>query len=166
MSSSQAQQLADMFEQSVQAAIGSAEKIPEDKRYKQLKEGKAHALWFMGHIANTNSLIILRWCCEAPPTMPKEFIKKFAPDFGGGEPPTTDPSNYPTWDETLDIFRKTSEACAEGIRNLSDEELAGGIRGGAPEAMVKQFGSVAKSIGSMIMHSEYHRGQMNLINAL
>jgi hypothetical protein len=155
-----------MFQQSVDAVLGSAEKVSEDKRYKQLKDGKAHALWFMGHIANTNSLIILRWCCELDPTMPKEFIKKFAPDFGGGETPTSDPSNYPTWDETLDIFRKTSEACVSGIRNLTDEELDGPIRGGAPESMVTQFGSVAKTIGSMIMHSEYHRGQMNLINAL
>ncbi len=82
------------------------------------------------------------------------------------EAPTSDPSNYPTWDETLDIFRKTSEACVAGIRNLSDEELDGPIRGGAPEAMIQQLGSVSKTIGSMIMHSEYHRGQMNLINAL
>ena len=166
MSSPQAQQLADMFEQSVQQAIGSAESVAEDKRYKQLKDGKAHALWFMGHIANTNSLIILRWCCEATPTMPKEYIRKFSPDFGGGEAPTADPSNYPSWDETIDLFRQTGEACVEGIRKLSDEELAGNVRGGAPEAMVERFGSVSKTIGSMIMHSDYHRGQMNLINAL
>jgi len=166
MSSALANQLADMFEQSVQAVIGSAEAIPEENRYKQLKEGKAHPLWLTGHIANTNSLIIARWCCDGTPTMPKEFIKKFAPDFGGGETPSPDAANYPTWDETVGIFRQTGATCVEGIRNLTDEELAGPLRGGCPEPMQERFGSVAKTIGSMIMHSDYHRGQMNLINAL
>ena len=105
-----ANQLADMYEQSVNAAISSAENIAEEKRYKQLAEGKAHPLWLLGHVANTNNLIILRWCCEVDTIMPKELISKFAPDFGGGETPSPDPANYPSWDETVDLFRKISEA--------------------------------------------------------
>ena len=156
----------NVFENAYQATLQLADSIPEEKRYKQLKEGKAHPLWLIGHIANTNNLVVNRWCCEGESQLPKEYIKMFGPDFGGGAPPTSDASFYPSWDEVVDSYRKLHEACTAGIATLTEEQLLGDLRGGAPDAMKERFGSVSNTILSMVGHDNYHRGQMAMINAL
>lgn len=166
MGSSAAEMYATMFEESAAATIKAAEKVPESKRMFQTQPGKAHPLWLVGHLANTASLLINRWCCEAENLMPKEYTKRFSPDFAQGDPITNNAADYPSWEETLSLYKKITASCVENIRKLDDATLNGELRGGAPDAMKQVFGNVGKTLRSMALHDSYHRGQLNLLLAL
>ncbi|MFP6583602.1 MAG: DinB family protein [Candidatus Hydrogenedentota bacterium] len=165
MGSALAQLHSTLFNEAITAALSTADAVTEDKRYRQLKEGKSHPLWLLGHIANTNNLLVNMWCLEGTPMFPKDFIPKFSPDFADGIDPTPDPGFYPSWDETVALFKAIGESCVEGIAKLTDDELNGPLRGGAPDAMKERFGNVDQTIRGMALHCEYHRGQIAIINA-
>ena len=101
MGSAIAQAHSTFFNDAFTAALGTIEAVTDDKRYRQLKEGKSHPLWLIGHIANTNNLLINMWCLEGESVIPKDLIKKFSPDFSGGTPPSPDGSCYPSCDEVV-----------------------------------------------------------------
>ncbi|HRK36618.1 MAG TPA: DinB family protein, partial [Candidatus Hydrogenedentes bacterium] len=92
-----ASQLKSCMDQTLHIASG----VPESARCTQLKPGKAHPLWLIGHLANTINLLLLHWTLQVEGVVPKEYRKKFAPDFGGGDPVTPDPADYPAWDEVV-----------------------------------------------------------------
>lgn len=166
MSSPVAEVLAQMFEMSTNSTAGVAEKVPPAKRFKQLKPGKAHPLWLVGHIANTNNAVLNMWCLNKDPLVPREWGKIFAPDFAGGGPIVADAATYPDWDTVLAEYKKVAAACTAGIRLLTDEELAGPLRGNAPEPMQKMFNPVSKCIRAMCGHDSHHRGQLAMLSAL
>lgn len=157
---------ADLWDAEVKATLAAAEKVAEAKRYNVAQEGKSHPLWLIGHLANTNNLLIGMWCCENDSMLAKEYGKKFAPDFAGGDPIVTDPDNYPAWDEVLAQYKAVGDACGKGIRALPEEDLDKPLRGGAPENMQKMFGSIENAIRTMIRHEAHHRGQLAMLAAL
>jgi hypothetical protein len=166
MAATRSQIYADMWDTNAKATIKAAEAIAEGKRFKTAQAGKSHPLWLLGHLANTNNLLVHIWCCEKDSLLPKGFGKKFAPDFAGGDPIVIDPSNYPSWDEILGHYKTVSEACGAGIRGLSDAELDGELRGGAPDQMKQMFNPIEDCIRKMLMHEAHHRGQMAMLGAL
>lgn len=154
-----------LFKKEVDATYTLIKEVKPEKRMFQLKEGKSHALWLIGHIANTNNLLINRWCLEGESQFPKDLVPKFSPDFSGGIDPSADLEFYPSWDEVVDIYTAVSSACIEGIGGLSEDILFGPLRGGAPEAMQERFGNVDDIICAMTAHNAYHRGQIGMLNA-
>ncbi len=166
MSVSRSNLYGDLWEQMVNTTVKSASGVSEGKRMKVAQPGKAHPLWLVGHLANTNNLLVHIWCCEKQSLLPKGFNKIFAPEAFGGAPIVTDPAAYPTWDEVLGHYQTVGQACGAGIRALSDAEFEGKLRGGAPDNMNERFGPVEKCIQSMLMHEAHHRGQMALLASL
>ena len=166
MGSTKADLYATMLEETAKSTAGAAAKVSAEKHFKVIQEGKAHPLWLVGHLANTNNLLINMWCCNGESLLPKHYGKIFAPDFAGGAPITVDPATYPSWDELLEQYKTVAAKCAEGIRTLDDATLAGELRGGAPDQMKQIFGNTEKTLRSIIAHDSYHRGQMALIVAL
>lgn len=154
-----------MFKKEIDATYAVIKAVKPEKRMFQLKAEKSHALWLIGHMGNTNNLLINRWCLEGESQFPKELVRKFSPDFSGGIAPSADPEFYPGWDEVVNIYTAVSSACIEGIGNLPDDVLFGPLRGGAPEAMQEMFGNVDDMICAMTTHNAYHRGQIGMLNA-
>lgn len=166
MGSVKAEVYADFFEEMVNATIAAAEKVPESHRFRVAQDGKAHPLWFVGHVAYTNDMLVFQWCCDGESMVPREYSKIFGPDFAGGTPITSKADDYPSWDEVLENYTKAGKACVRGIRALDDTALAGDLRGGAPDSMKEMFKSVEYAIRAMTGHDAYHRGQMNALAAL
>ena len=162
---SNAQVYADLFDLVTKLTLGAAQKIPEANRLRTVQEGKAHPLWLIGHLANSNSLMVLKFCCGQKSPLPREYNKTFAPDFAQGDPIVTDPAAYPDWDEVVANYKLINEACAAGIRNLSDEDLGKELEG-APDMLKHIFGNVDYTIRHMIAHDSHHRGQMAMLGAL
>lgn len=154
-----------LFQKETEAMISLIETVDSDKRMRQLKKGKSHPLWLIGHCANANNFLINMWCLEGESIVPRDLSKKFSPDFSGGVAPSSDPDFYPTWDEMVKLYTSIANACVEGIGNLSDDELWGPLRGNAPDAMRAMFGNVDDTLRSITMHNAYHRGQIAVINA-
>jgi hypothetical protein len=166
MASLKAEVYADFLDQIVSATITAAKNVAEGNRLRVVQEGKAHPLWSMGHLANTNDRLLNQWCCEGASMIPESYGKLFSPDFAGGAPITTNADDYPSWDEVVEVYAKVSKACVEGIRTLDDSVLAGALRGSAPDALKEKFPSVEYTIRAITAHDAYHRGQMNAIAAL
>ena len=166
MASARAEWFAELWDEAGTATLKAVEELAEGKRFSVAQEGKAHPLWLVGHIATVNNLLVGVWCCENENGIAKEFRSQFMPEALGGDPIVTDPAKYPSWDAVVQQYKKVAEACSAGIRELSDAELNGALRGGAPDDMNERFGPVGKMIRGMVGHESHHRGQLLLLGAL
>lgn len=70
----------------------------------------------------------------------------FAPASLGGEAIRSEAVHYPSWDEVMENYKKTAAAAIEGIRGLSDEELASPAKGPVPDQFKEMFSVTEKSI--------------------
>lgn len=156
------EQLSFCREQTLKTASG----VPDASRLRQLRPGKAHPLWLLGHLANTANVVMIQWALQHESITPKGFGKKFAPDFGGGDPVTDNASDYPAWDEVVGVYEKAFETALENVRKLSDAALPKPLPGRIPEPLRQHFSSVGKTLNIMVLHDSYHRGQIGLLAAL
>jgi len=166
MSNAKTGLLSEQFEASIQATLKNATGIDEEKRYTQLKDGKAHPLWLMGHLCGSLDEVTNHWILNGEKKMAKEVDAKFSPDFFGGLPITSDREFYPTWDEVIRLYTDIGADSVKLIAGLDDDQLDSALLGPVPEQAQDFFGNVGQSLGSMLQHDSYHRGQMMLIAAL
>jgi len=156
------EQLEICREQTLKTASG----VPEDARVVQLRPGKAHPLWLLGHLANTANVIGLQWVLNGPGVASKEFRKKFAPDFANGDPVTANAADYPSWDEVVGMYEKAMDAAIEGVKQLTEADLPKPLPGRIPDPLRGHFSSVGRALNILLLHDSYHRGQMGLLGAL
>jgi hypothetical protein len=140
--------------------------VPPERRLFQLKEGKAHPLWLVGHLANTVNSVVLQWMLQDQSLAPKGFGRKFAPDFIGGAPVTANPDDYLPWDDVLGIYEKVLTQAIDGLAKLNDADLPNPLKGDVPEGMRDFFKTNEITLGIMIGHDSYHRGQIGLLSRL
>lgn len=147
--------------------LATARAVPEGARLYQPADGRPTALWLLGHLANSMNSVVMRWCLRGEHVFPKELAKVFAPDFGGGEPPSTDASKYPPFAEVLRHYDNAMTKCIEAIQaGLTDEDLDKPIPVALPEPIRDRFPSIGMALNRMIGHDWYHRGQMALLGKL
>ena len=166
MGKDRVEMLVASLEGTVKATLAAAGNVPEDKRLRQLQDGKAHPLWQVGHLAFALDMIVNTIALGGAPELPGEYVPKFAPDLAGGKPITGNAEDYPAWDEVVANYEKAAKTSAAKIRELDDSDLSGGIKGSAPEGLEEFFKILGVTLGSMAAHDSYHRGQMNLVAAL
>lgn len=159
-------QLREQLEFAREETLTVAGRMPEGTQLFQPGEGRPTALWLMGHLANTINTIVIRWILSGENTLTKEQAKLFAPDFGGGDPPSTDASKYPTYAEVIALYDTSMKAAIAGLAALSDEDLDKPLPKPLPEPMTKFFPSIGKSIYRMISHDAYHRGQIGMLSKI
>lgn len=158
--------LADLLEGAQQHTLQIAESVPESHRLKQLQAGKATPLWLVGHLANTVNTLVLVYTLEQPSVLTREQSILFAPDFAGGKTPTTNPDEYPSWDETIALYNEVFEKALAGVRALDDSVLKDPLPGKLAEEMRGFFSSIGTTLSIMIQHDSYHRGQIGMIAKL
>ena len=166
MSNTRVSLYAALLEAAQKHTLQIAESVPESHRFKQLQEGKATPLWLVGHLANTVNTLVLVYTLEQPSVLTKEQSVLFAPDFVGGKTPTTNPDEYPTWDEVITIYNAVFEKALEGVRALDDAVLPDPLPGKLADEMRSFFSSIGTTLGIMIQHDAYHRGQIGMIAKL
>ena len=157
-----AEQLAFCREQTLKTASG----VPEASRLIQLRPGKGHPLWLLGHIANTANVVVVQWTLNGDNMTPKGFGKKFAPDFGGGDPVTPNAIDYPSWDEVVDIYGQAMNLAIDGVTKLTEDDLPKPLPGRIPDPLRQHFSSVGRALNIAVLHDSYHRGQIGLLAAL
>ncbi|NUM56515.1 MAG: DinB family protein [Candidatus Hydrogenedentes bacterium] len=146
--------------------LKTASGVPEAGRLVQLRPAKAHPLWLLGHLANTANVVMIQWALNGESMTPKGFGKKFAPDFGGGDPVSPNAADYPSWDEVVGVYTKALDTAVEGVSKLSEADLPKPLPGRIPEPLRQHFSSVGKTLNIMVLHDSYHRGQIGLLAAL
>jgi uncharacterized damage-inducible protein DinB len=96
----------------------------------------------------------------------KELSLSFAPDFAGGKAPTENADEYPAWDEILALYNQVFDAAIEGLSKLDDSVLPNPLSSKTPDRLREYFSSVEVTLGFMISHDAYHRGQIGLLSKL
>lgn len=143
-----------------------AEAVPVEARLYQPGEGRPTVLWLLGHLGNTMNSVVIRWCLGAEHAFPKDLMRFFAPDFAGGEPPCSDASKYPPFEDVVKLYETAMRAAISGLDALNDEDLDRELSTKLPEPIRAFFPTVGKSLQRMISHDGYHRGQMGLLGKL
>jgi hypothetical protein len=158
--------LCQMLEMCKNGTLKTCEAVKSENRFHQLKEGKAHPLWLLGHLANTIDVVGNLWTYNQAPVVAKKYKFKFAPDFAGGDPISTDPGNYPSWDDLLSDYTAAFDAFLENVRKTQDAELPLDPRGPVREDRKDFFNSIGKNVQVMVLHDTHHRGQISMMAKL
>lgn len=128
-------------------------KTPKDWVH-QVHPGCNHALWFVGHMANTdNFLLSLVSPANAVP------LEGFNARFGMGSQPTDQPGEYPPPESVLATMRQRRATLLEVLAGLSDEDLARKTPPGAPDFLP----DVASVFELAIWHEGLHAGQLTVV---
>jgi len=143
--------------------LAAASRLPADRRFRQVSPGRATPVWLMGHLATSADAIIVGWILNRRGMVDSGFGMRFAPDFAGGKPPTTNPEDYPEWSEIVATYDKAMANAIRALDELSDDELPGPLRGEMPEQFREYFSSIEATLGILLSHDSYHRGQMVLL---
>jgi hypothetical protein len=155
-----------MWEATINATVAAAEKVGEDKQMKQVQDGKSHPTWLLGHLSFATSFPVLTVGLGKSPVVPMEWMKKFGPDFAGGQPIDSNAASYPSWEEILEGYQKSGAAAVTAIRELDDADLDGGAKGEVPETLKGMFDQLGKVLVSFIGHNAHHTGQLAQLAAL
>lgn len=166
MSQEIVQGYSQLLEMCKNQTIKTCEGVRPEDRFYQIREGKAHPLWLLGHLSNTIDVVGNLWTYNQPPVVAKKYKFKFAPDFAGGDPIVTDPESYPTWEDLVEDYRTAFDAFLKNVRGTQDAELPEDPRGPVREDRKDFFNSIGKNIQVMILHDTHHRGQISLISKL
>jgi hypothetical protein len=143
-----------------------AGEVKPEQRLVQLREGKAHPMWLVGHLTSTINSVTLQWMLGKGSLVPKGYGRTFAPDFAGGTPITNKPEDYPEWDEVVALYSRVMDAAIEGIASIPDEDLDLPLKGAMPEGLRSFFSTNGKTLAIMASHDSYHRGQIGLLSHL
>ncbi len=119
----------------------------------QVHPGCNHALWFVGHMANTDNFLLS--LVSPASTIP---LSGFNTRFGMGSQPTDQPDQYPPPETVLATMGERRSKLLEVLATLSDDDLAKKTPEGAPE-FLPDFASVFELA---IWHEGLHAGQLSV----
>jgi len=166
MSSVRAEVYATLYKNAVEVTVKTAESVPEANYFRQAEEGKAHPLWLLGHMTMSLDMLTNHWTLGRDLEIPQSWAATFGPSEFGGKPITTNPEDYPSWDEVLAAYKKAGATTVEGVAAVTDEQLEGYALGPQPEQFKEAFGILNKSIPDNAVHNTHHRGQLSLLGGL
>lgn len=166
MAKEKSEMLALAFERAVEATLATAKKVPPERRVRQLKPGKSHPLWLLGHMTVAMDSYANAMALGGTPELPRAVFLKFAPDFDGGQPIRSSATDYPSWDEVLANYERFGRRAVERIRALDDAELDGPGKGLYPGPFNSYFAVLGRTLTDLVAHDAYHRGQIGLLAAL
>jgi hypothetical protein len=128
-------------------------KTPQDWVH-QVHPGCNHALWFAGHMANTDNFLL---SLVAPAR--SVSLEGFNARFGMGSQPTNQPAEYPPAEAVLASMRERRSELLGVLSGLSDEDLAQKTPNGAPEFLP----DIASVFEMAIWHEGLHAGQLTVV---
>lgn len=120
----------------------------------QVHPGSNHALWFVGHMANTDNFLL---SLAAPGQAIS--LEGFNNRFGMGSQPTGVPADYPQPEEVLATMRERRAKLLAVLESMTDEDLAGKTPAGAPDFLP----DIASVFELGIWHEGLHAGQLSVV---
>lgn len=157
------QGLAGMLKGCLEQTKKYIDKTTEAQRFVQIADGKATPLWLVGHMAFGIDFLGNVLTLGLEPALPADFNAKFSPTEFGGAAITTDPANYPSWDEVVKGYEDAMARLIEGVSALTDDDLPGAPKGDVPDMLKSMLSSVQAGIALEVIHDSHHRGQLALL---
>lgn len=134
-------------------ALGLINDMRDSPMTQPTPNGGNHPLWVLGHITHGESNLLDVFILGKPNRFPEwEGV------FTMQSTPSTDASQYPSFDEVLEKFEAMRAATLAHLSTLNDEDLD--QRSHAPEQYGPAFGTVAACFAAMVGHTSFHAGQV------
>ena len=152
-----------LFATAFAATAKAAGEIAPEQRLHQPKDGKAHPLWLLGHLTFVTDAIVNSVVLGGEMSLPKQYQKMFAPGMIGGADISADAAQYPAWDDIVEKYKQVTVNTFELLKRAQDSDLPGGMKGTTPPGFEEFFKSFEGTLGYMLGHDSYHRGQMSLL---
>jgi uncharacterized damage-inducible protein DinB len=130
------------------------EDIPADQLCHSPVSGGNHALWILGHLAQTDDFFLNALGGE-PAALPEEYASL----FGMGSTPVTDPSAYPSVDDIKTAMAAQRERMVSWFSGMSAERLDAPLQGDFSRFAT----SHANLMSSLAWHEGLHAGQLTMI---
>lgn len=127
-------------------------KTPEDWT-RQVHPNCNHALWFVGHMAQTDNFFLSLLAPAKAQDLP-EFTRL----FGMGSQPSGKAADYPPAEQVLEVMRERRAALLSVLDGLREEDLAQAMPSGTPEFL----NDVASVFETVIWHEGMHSGQLSV----
>lgn len=113
-----------------------------------------HALWFAGHIANTDNFFIS--LIDPARAAPREGYQA---KFGMGSQPTSEPADYPPPEDVLAYLRDRRATLLEILDGMDSADLDKPTPEGSP-AFLPDYAAIFQSA---IWHEGLHAGQLTVV---
>jgi hypothetical protein len=155
-----------LLQRSFKDTVRVARTVPESNRCLQLEDGRVQPTWLVGHLANTVNVVVHSWMFEGVSLLPKGWGRMFAPDFAGGTPVTCNPEDYPPFEDVVSHYAQITSQVLEDLQALMDEDLPKPLKGNVPEPLREHFPTNDAALTMMVLHDNYHRGQLGLLAKL
>lgn len=125
---------------------------PADWVY-QVHRGCNHALWFVGHMANTDNFLLSL-------VAPKSSVSliNYGPRFGMGSQPNNRPEEYPPPQDVVETMRERRRTLLTVLDGLSETDLSRPTPPGSPD-FLPDFASVFEMAN---WHEAMHAGQLSV----
>jgi hypothetical protein len=119
----------------------------------QVHPGCNHALWFAGHMANTDNFLL---SLVAPQLAVP--LEGYGARFGMGSQPVDRAEEYPPPRDVLETMRERRRTLLSVLEELSDEDLARPTPPGSPD-FLPDFAAVFEMAN---WHEAMHAGQLSV----
>lgn len=120
----------------------------------QVHPGCNHALWFAGHMANTDNFLLSLVAPER-----SVALGDFGKRFGMGSQPASQPELYPPSDQVVETMRERRRTLLGALEELSDADLSRPTPQGVPE-FLPDLASVFEMAN---WHEAMHAGQLSVV---
>ena len=115
--------------------------------------GGNHPLWVLGHLTHSESQLLDVFLLGK-----ENRFRELEAQFGMSSVPTTNPADYPSFDELLEKNEVMRAAVLEHLDTLNDANLDQQTH--APEEYAAYFGTTGAVFSSMTTHYGFHAGQV------
>ena len=119
----------------------------------QVHPGCNHALWFAGHMANTDNFLL---SLVAPHMTIR--LADYGSRFGMGSQPVNRVEEYPPHQQVLETMRERRRTLLEVLSDFSDEDLSRPTPAGSPD-FLPDFAAVFEMAN---WHEAMHAGQLSV----
>jgi uncharacterized damage-inducible protein DinB len=137
-----------------QSLLTLAEDIPHDKLTYQPFPGANHALWILGHLANSDDFFLAELAKKPSPK-----FEQTKPVFSSGSKPTPKLSDYPPIEEVKSYLSSAREGLISWFKSMPPSQLA------AP--LPDDWKPFAPTYGALMFaiawHEGMHTGQLTAI---
>ncbi len=143
-----------ILEMSRRSTLKMVADMPADKFCHQPVPGANHAMWILGHLANTDN-----WFACTLGQRESVIDESWGNVFGMKTTPVSDPSGYPSVEDVKAGVERARESLLEALDSMDEQQLLaplpGELAGFAP--------NVAGAMSALAWHEGLHAGQLSAI---